>query len=350
MSSHQNGNSHPPVFYAMIATAVAVVGVLYLFLWFSWALHAPLSSVPLRLEVKRGETLGAVLGQMPPESMAMKWLPIRVYARFKGIERQIHYGRYLLPADASAIDLLKMLKEGRALLVKVTVLPGSTLTDIARVLDSAQVVRGSDFLGLAGDTEHSSQMRQRVFGVDVGEGNLEGYLYPDTYRFSANSDPFTVAFTMVNNLARHLPADWMGQCKRLGLSLHQVLTIASIVEKETYLKREMPLIAEVFLRRLKLGMKLQADPTVIYAVEKSKGSRPNRLRWKDLRVNSPYNTYVVNGLPPGPICSPSGDAIYAVLHPANTKYLYFVATGTGGHKFSTTLREHINAVNRYQRR
>ncbi len=352
MSPEQNGNNHPPVFYAMVSVAVVVLvaGLLYLFFWFSWALHAPISKVPLRLEVKRGETLGTVLEQMPPESMVMRRLPITIYARFKGIERQIHYGRYLLPAEASAVDLLRMLKEGRALLVKVTVLPGSTLTEIAEVLDDGQVVNANDFLRLAESLEESSLVRERVFGEDLGRGDLEGYLYPDTYRFSPNSDSFTVAFTMVKNLARHLPQDWRQRCNALGFSLHQVLTLASIVEKETYLRREMPIIAEVFLRRLKLGMKLQADPTVIYAVEKEKGKRPKRLRWRDLRVNSPYNTYLVNGLPPGPICSPSGDAIYAVLHPADTKYLYFVARGSGGHKFSSTLREHINAVNRYQRR
>jgi UPF0755 protein len=326
------------------------VALIYAYLWFSWSLNSPLCQLPLQLEVEKGDTLSKVLNKLLSEEMGLRKVPIVLYARLKGIEGQIHYGRYRVPAKASALELLRMLKEGRVLLAKVIVLPGSTLQEIGGYLDKAEVVSKPAFLQFARSPQNARMVREKVFGYEIGKGDLEGYLYPDTYYFTPESDPFTVAFTMVDNLAKHLPEDWEERCKALGLSLHQAITLASIVTKETYLPKEMPIIAEVFLRRLKLGMKLQADPTVIYAVEKENGKRPKRLRWRDLKINSPYNTYLVNGLPPGPICSPSGEAIYAVLHPADTKYLYFVANGSGGHKFSTTLREHINAVNRYIKR
>ena len=317
--------------YSLVSVALVatVAGGIYAFLWFSWALHSPLTRVPLRFQVKRGETLRAVLEQLPEEAVFMRRIPVTLYARAKGIEKRIHYGDYRLPAGASALYLLEMLERGKVLLARVTIPPGSTVATVAQALGRAKVVKPEAFLRLARNSQKASQVREKVFKRPVGSGDLEGYLYPDTYYFSPDADPFTVAFTMVENLARHLPPDWEESCKRLGLSLHQVLTLASIVEKETYLKREMPIIAKVFLLRLKRGMKLQADPTVIYAVEKATGTRPARLRRRHLKMVSPYNTYQVNGLPPGPICSPSQDAIYAVLHPANTRYLYFVANNNG---------------------
>ncbi len=337
----------------LIFLSIVVVGatsLLYAYLWFSWALNSPINDTPISLEVKKGETLKKVFQHLPQESIKMRRLPLTIYSRWKGIESKIHYGRYRIPANTSAKELLNILKEGRVLLVKATVPPGNTLKEVSRILERYQVVKAAEFLQFAQDPSKAKRVREKVFGREVGKGSLEGYLYPDTYYFTPDSDPFTVAFTMVENLSRHLPQDWQDRCKKLGLSLHQVITLASIVTKETYLPEEMPIIAAVFLKRLRLGMKLQADPTVIYAVEKETGSRVLRLRRRDLAVDSPYNTYMVTGLPPGPICSPSAQAIKAVLHPAKTNYLYFVAKGSGGHKFSNTLREHINAVNRYQRR
>ncbi len=348
--AEKESRAHTGYILALGAGAAVVVAVLYAYLWFSWALHAPLSPLPLEFEVKRGETLRAVMERMPPQALFMRRFPISLYSRLNGVERKIRYGKYRLPANASALDLLKMLERGKALLTRVTIPPGSTVETIAGGLDQAQVVDRAAFLRFARDLAKAQWVREKVFGRPRGKGDLEGYLYPDTYYFSPNSTPFTVAFVMVKNLYNHLPPDWKERCKALGLSLHQVLTLASIVEKETYLRSEMPVIAEVFLRRLKIGMKLQADPTVIYAVQRATGIRPRRLRKRDLAIDSPYNTYIFKGLPPGPICSPSEAAIDAVLHPTNTHYLYFVANNKGGHKFSTTLREHINAVNRYQKR
>lgn len=174
---------------------------------------------------------------------------------------------------------------------------------------------------------------------------MEGYLFPDIYEIYERSSPAEIIGIFYNGFKNFWTDSLSQKADSMGYTVHEILTIASIVEGETNNKSEMPVIASVYLNRLKRGMKLEADPTIQYL-------QPNgwkRLLYKDLKINSPYNTYLYKGLPPGPINNPGREAILGVLYPANTNYLFFVANGEGGHNFSRTYSQHLRNVNKYRR-
>jgi UPF0755 protein len=174
---------------------------------------------------------------------------------------------------------------------------------------------------------------------------MEGYLFPDSYFVYERSSPSEIIGIFYNGFKKFMTDSLRARADSMGFSIHEVLTLASIVEGETNKTEEMPQIASVYLNRLKKGMKLEADPTVQYL-------QPNgwkRLLYKDLKIKSPYNTYLNTGLPPGPINNPGRDAIHAVLYPADTEYLFFVANGAGGHNFSKTYSQHLRNVSKYRR-
>jgi UPF0755 protein len=213
------------------------------------------------------------------------------------------------------------------------------LTQIAGVLAAKLDADSTAFADLAAGPELSSEL-----GVEVG--SLEGYLFPDTYIIPWGLEPEDVAKLMIDRLEREFNQRAVERAASLGMSRHEVLTLASIVEAETRLPEELPVVSAVYHNRLRRGMRLEADPTVAYA----KGGYKGRLFYKDLEIESPYNTYKHPGLPPGPICSPGKAAINAALYPdTTTTALYFVARGDGGHVFSRTLREHQAAVEKARR-
>ena len=212
------------------------------------------------------------------------------------------------------------------------------MRQIAGVLQKAIEIDSARFVTLA--------QNPGFFGkLGVHAPSLEGYLFPDTYRFYWQTPEEKILETMVKRFHQVFADSLKQRATQLRMSVHQVLTLASIIEKEAQVPLERPLISGVFHRRLKLGMPLQADPTVIYAL----GGRKRRLSKADTRVNSPYNTYLHRGLPPGPICNPGRDSILAALYPVKVDYLYFVAKGDGTHIFTKSLNSHINAKNRIRR-
>jgi UPF0755 protein len=189
------------------------------------------------------------------------------------------------------------------------------------------------------------------FAASLGiEGeSLEGYLFPETYKFNRGSNPEIILRRMVDRFNTVFNQDMEKQAAAVGLSRKELITLASLVEKETGCAEEKPVIAAVFLNRLGKGMRLDCDPTVIYSLKLENSAFNERLNRNHLKKESPYNTYLNVGLPPGPICSPGLDSIQAVLHPAKASYLYFVSKNDGTHQFSDTLEEHNRAVNAYQR-
>jgi UPF0755 protein len=187
----------------------------------------------------------------------------------------------------------------------------------------------------------------RSLGIEAE--TLEGYLYPETYRFRRETPADEVLRAFVGEFNRRLTEETRAQIAASGMTLHEVVTLASIVEKETAVAAERPLIAAVFRNRLEKRMRLQSDPTVIYGIVRTRGHFDGNLRRRDLKRDTPYNTYTRGGFPPGPIANPTIASIDAVLAPADTPYLYFVSRNDGTHVFSNTLKEHTNAVNRYQR-
>ena len=264
------------------------------------------------------------------------------YARLRGVDREVKSGEYDLSPSMAPAEILEKLVEGTVKTHAVTLREGLRLDEIGAALEAAGLAEADAFLQTARDPELARTL-------DIEAETLEGYLYPETYRFPRGAEPRAMVETMV----RQFRAAWSdADHERLAASdftLHEVVTLASIVEKETGRGEERPLIAAVFRNRLRRGMRLQTDPTVIYGRILVYGEFDGNLRRRDLQEDTPYNTYTRGGLPPGPIASAGIESIRAVLDPAEVPYLYFVSRNDGTHVFSRTLAEHNVAVNRYQR-
>lgn len=258
---------------------------------------------------------------------------------YRSAGQKLKAGEYAFLALSTPERILDQLVTGRVVLHKVTFPEGSTIRDVAAILHEKGLAPVQETLRIAGDSQSIQE-----FGIPAA--SLEGYLFPETYHFEkAMSAPFILK-TMVNEFRRRLPESWEQNAEKLGLTLHQVVILASIVEKEAVLDGERPLIAAVFLNRLKRGMPLQSDPTAVYDLEDFRGP----VEPIHLKRQSPYNTYWIKGLPPGPICNPGAKSIRAVLAPENVPYLYFVSNDDGSHQFSDSLEEHQKAVSRYYRK
>jgi len=257
-------------------------------------------------------------------------------ARLTGRAGQLRAGEYRLPYGQSPWQVLKTLSAGRVIYRQITIPEGMELRGVADLLAAEGWVGRERFLALTRD-------RELLQKFDIPADTLEGYLFPDTYALSrGQQQEGDLLRQMVGRALAVFEEVRTATASSTTLSRHQVLTLASIVEKETGRPEERPLIARVFLNRLERGMRLQADPTAVYGRPDFQGPVTGR----DLRVPSPYNTYLIDGLPPGPIANPGRAAIEAVLRPAEHDYLYFVATADAAHHFSRTLEEHNRAVAR----
>lgn len=247
-------------------------------------------------------------------------------------------GEYELDPRMTPKEILQVLAEGKIITYLITIPEGYNLEEIAHLIAKTPICTKEEFLALTHDQKFLKTLK-------VPADSAEGFIFPDTYAYYRGLS----CRALVTKMIRHFWEVWeefQPRAQELNLDVLEVVTLASIVEKEAMYPGERPLIAGVFWNRLKRGMPLQADPTVRYALKKFK----RRLRHRDLRVKNPYNTYVYTGLPPGPICSPGRDSIRAVLYPEKTDYLYFVAKGDGTHYFSKTLKEHQRAINLYRRK
>jgi UPF0755 protein len=260
-------------------------------------------------------------------------------AYLKGSFTRLHAGEYEFGRDMSLLDVLRKLEAGRVVSHQVTFPEGFSAQEIARVLASEQLVDGDRFLSLVADAGFAAEL-------GVTAPGLEGYLFPDTYRLTRGMGEEEIIRVMVSRFRRMLPRDLQERARSAGLDLHQAVTLASLIEKEAQQARERPLVSAVFHNRLRRGMPLQSDPTAVYGLPAS----GRRITAADLQRDSPYNTYLRSGLPPGPIASPGLNAIMAAVSPARTDHLYFVARNDGSHVFSRTLAEHSRAVEAYQRR
>jgi UPF0755 protein len=284
-----------------------------------------------------GTPISSLADLLEQRGVVRSSLKFRLYARLKGEARHIKAGEYEFSTALRPDGVLSKLVRGEVLLHQVTFPEGVTTQEIAALL-AAQGLAGADqVLAAAADADFA-----RELGISVP--TLEGYLFPDTYRFARHLPVATLLRTMVGRFIQYFGAAQEERARHLGLTRHEVVILASIVEKETGSAPERPLIAGVFLNRLRRGIPLQSDPTVIYGIPEFDGN----LTRPHLRTDTPYNTYTRRGLPTGPICNPGAAAFDAVLSPAATSYLYFVGKGDGTHHFSATLPEHNAAVARYQ--
>ena len=315
-------------------------------LWLGWVheTRLPLRSAdepPQRLVIVPGASAESIGRQLAALGL-VRYPPVfRALAFLRGDSGRLRAGEYSLDGPLSLDEIIGMLVRGEVVRREVTFPEGKSLEEMA-IIASEHGVRADAFLRAARDPKP-------IRDLDPAAPDLEGYLFPDTYDIATTADP---AAALVGRMVERFRAVAMPALPRLaerGLTLRQVVTLASLVELETAQAQERPRIAAVFFNRLKRGMPLQTDPTVIYALRKA-GTYDGNIRKKDLAFDSPYNTYNHAGLPPGPIASPGREAIEAVLAPARAKDLYFVSRNDGTHQFSETLAEHERAVDRYQRR
>ncbi|MCZ6784876.1 MAG: endolytic transglycosylase MltG [Proteobacteria bacterium] len=289
--------------------------------------------------VARGATLGAVARALEDAGLVRSERAVRWYARFDGVANGVKAGEYELSPDLSTQQVLERITSGRVLAYPVVLPEGIRMTEIAQRLAEQDLCDPREFLAAA-------QNAELVAALGIEGGTLEGYLFPETYRIPRGLPAEEIARSMVLQFQK-VWREIGPLAEELGMSTAEVVTLASIVEKETAAAEERPLIAAVFLNRLRRGMRLETDPAVIYGIADFDGNL-RRVHLED--TGNPYNTYQFKGLPPGPIASPGADALRAVVEPAQSDYLYFVSRNDGTHEFSRTYREHVNAVNRYQLR
>jgi len=264
-----------------------------------------------------------------------------LYARLNGLDGAMKPGDYKLNTSMSLSSVIHVLNKGPIDRVKITIPEGYTVAQIADLLEQQGLARQEGFLqALRGPW-------QLMFlqGVPVSQWGLEGYLFPDTYYLSTQSQPDKIAEMMLKNFGQVIADhDYIAQAEARGLTLHEAVTIASMVEREARVASERSRIAGVIFNRLKLGMPLQIDATVQYAL----GETKEQLLYKDLDVDSPYNTYKISGLPPGPIANPGWPSLEAAVKPESHNYLYYVAKPDGTHAFAETLAAHNANVAKYQ--
>lgn len=278
-------------------------------------------------EIRRGEGMGAVASRLERDGLISSADLFRIGARYRGMSERIKYGEFMIPARASMSGILDIVVEGRTITYRVTVPEGWTSWQVARLLNGADNLSGS-----------------------VDERPPEGSVAPNTYTYSKNEDRGAVLGRMMRAQSAILQEAWNGRAEGLPLgSPEEALILASIVEKETGINSERDIVASVFINRLSRGMKLDTDPTVIYGLTGGEEPLGRGLRRSELRKETPYNTYLIKGLPPTPIANPGRAAIEAVLNPADTEFLFFVADGTGGHAFAKTLSEHNRNVRKWRK-
>jgi UPF0755 protein len=289
--------------------------------------------------IDRGQSLKQTAHFLQTRGLIHQPFKFRLLARIKGADKRIQAGEYILTSNLSPGDILDKMVSGKVRLYKFTIPEGSNLHQIADIVDSAGLADRKTFLQLADDPRY-------IESIGNSPVSLEGYLFPDTYFFPKNVAADRIIETMINRLQSEITDDWIKRASEINLTMHEVITLASIIEKETGAADERPLISSVFHNRLKKKMRLETDPTVIYGIKNFDGN----LTRKHLETKTPYNTYRINGLPPGPIASPGRAAIEAALYPAETSYLFFVSKKDGTHQFSTNLVDHNRAIRKYQLR
>jgi len=258
-------------------------------------------------------------------------------AYLQGSLKRLQSGEYEFTSGMSLFEILQKLESGRVVTHQVTIPEGFTAEDIAKLLAGERLADRDRFLALVQDPMVAARL-------EVAAARLEGYLFPDTYRLTRGMGEEEIIRVMVGRFRQSVPPDFRERAARLGMDPHEIITLASLIEKEARLNAERPVISAVFHNRLRQRMPLQSDPTAVYMVPRG----PGRITASDLQRRSPYNTYLVQGLPPGPIANPGLASLQAALNPAPVNYLYFVAKNDGSHFFSRTLEQHQQAVRVYQ--
>ena len=297
-------------------------------------------------EIKQGEGANSIANKLKLQGLIRNAKLFSLISKYLKYDRKLLSGYYELNRTMSMIDIMKHINSGKQVMSKLTIAEGKNIYEIANYLEEENFTTKNEFLKLCYDKEILQK-------YNIPAKSVEGYIFPSTYYIVKGNPPKVLLTLMIDSLFKKFPReDFENRAKKLGYSLHEVLTMASIIEKEMGPLDDPKIISSVYYNRLSIDMRLQADPTTIYAMTLQKGDAIETVKSKDIAdairlMQSPYNTYLKKGLPPAPICSSGVKSIEAALNPADTDYLFFVADGTGRHAFSTTYEEHVNNIDKY---
>jgi len=292
------------------------------------------------VEIPSGAGSRAIGDRLIAAGIVRDSLTYRVALWQSGHARTLKAGEYRFDREMTPLEVLDKIARGDVFLLNLTFREGLTIAEMAQVFETHGFGPGKSFIAAASDAS-------LVHDVDSAARDLEGYLFPDTYALPRGADASRVVRAMVDRFEQVLTPEMRKAAEARGLTVRQLVTLASIVEKETAKPEERPLVAAVYSNRLKIGMGLQCDPTVIYALQRA-GRYNGNLRRDDLLFDSPYNTYRYPGLPPGPIAAPGKGSLEAAAAPADVEFVYFVSRNDGSHEFARTLEEHNRNVHRWQ--
>lgn len=327
----------------LILFVVLAIGAAAAAWWGRQVLHAPyrgFDTEEVFVEIPQGAGVAAIADRLAAAGVVRHPLIFRVAARLSGDDRTLQAGEYRFAEAAPPAAIVDRLARGDVHTRAVTFREGLTMWEMAEVFAASGLGTAADFLGQARDPA-------RIRSLDPDAASLEGYLFPDTYHLARAAGATGTVDAMVEAFLRAFDAELRAAATVRGLRVRDVVTIASLVEKETGHPPERPLVSAVYQNRLRIGMGLQCDPTVIYALLLA-GRWNGNLTRENLQIASPYNTYRHAGLPPGPIAAPGRASLEAAVHPAIVPYLYFVSRNDGTHAFATTLAEHNRNVQQWQ--
>ncbi len=313
--------------------------------WFQKEFETPYYDAPAAetyIDIVRGSTIKNIADLLVDKGILHNRLPFIIYLRLSNRGRQIQAGEYRFEKPATPVQIAGRLIRGDVSFRAITVPEGLTAFEVVGLL----VKKG---LGTPAELQKALLRTDWIRDIDPEARNLEGYLFPETYRFGRKDDSETIIKTMVNQFRLELARILEQTPKNSGLSISETVVLASMIEKEVKKPEERPLVASVFINRLKRRMPLACDATVIYALKLS-GVYNGNLRKPDLVMESPYNSYIHTNLPPGPISNPGTHSLQAALNPADTDYLYYVSRNDGTHQFSRDYQSHLHAVARFQMR
>lgn len=287
--------------------------------------------------IHTGQNIHTIAEQLHHLHIIQNPSKFKMLSRIKGFSNKLKTGEYELSPSMTPNEILDIIVSGKSMLYRVTIPEGCNLHQVSMIIEKSELISCGKFYQTATDPKLTREM-------GIPAETFEGYLFPDTYLFPKKTTPKIIIATMLNRFKEIVTEDWKKQANQLGFSIHEIVIIASMIEKETGSSYERPIISSVFHNRLQKGMRLESDPTVIYAIQDFDGN----LTREHLQTQTPYNTYKILGLPIGPISNPGKKSLEAALYPSDTDYLFFVSKRDATHQFSNTLDEHNRAVKIFQ--
>jgi len=293
----------------------------------------------IEIEIPKGATYRQTAEILYKEKLIRDKNIFLIIGRLTGADRKIRAGLYSIWGSMSPFEIFRIIRRGQIIEYAVTIPEGDSLLEISEELAKSNIMKKEDFMKLSKD-------RDFLESYEIETNSIEGYIFPDTYWIPKGVPPEDAVGSMIDKMREKFTYEVLTRMEEMNMTENELLTLASIIEKEAAVDSERPLISAVYHNRLKKKMQLQADPTAIYGIKSSR----EKITKEDLLRKTPYNTYQIKGLPPGPIASPGLKSIMAALYPANVPYIYFVSQDDRTHQFSTTAAEHIEAVKLYRQR